>query len=277
MSYSGWTRVCVAAAWLALICSVAGAQNAPRPGSIRAVVRDATGLPISGADVAVTTEGGAPVEAKTGDSGSADLTNLTPGRYRLTIGAPGFDTAELVDLAVRPGNRLTREVTLKIAAFVEDVQVLPPVEDRTLTQAFTTELTDDQLASLPEDPDELAEVLAQLAGYDAEIRVDGFLDGTLPPGMQIQSVVIRYDMSATTSGGGPRVEIRTQPGGDRWRATMNARLRDDALDARNAFANERPAGRFETCTLVRTTPVPAPTRRTPLSVAAATWVPARSR
>lgn len=241
MGYVTWRRRLAAAA-LALVAVTASAQNQPRPGSIRVTVRDATGLPIFGAEVAVENDTGAIADARTDDNGTADVAGIAPGAYRLTVSSPGFDTATLTNLSVRAGNRLTRDLTLKIATFIEDVEVQPAVEDRTLTQSFTTQLTDDQLAALPEDPDELAEVLAQLAGYDAEIRVDGFLDSTMPNGTQIQSVVIRYDTSASTSGGGPRVEIRTQPGGDRWRATMSGRLRDDALDARNAFASERPSG-----------------------------------
>jgi hypothetical protein len=56
-------------------------------------------------------------------------------------------------------------------------------------------------------------------------------------------VRIRYDAaSAGSSGGGPRIEIRTQPGGDRWRTNASFRVRDEGLNARNAFAPERPQG-----------------------------------
>jgi hypothetical protein len=230
-----------------LWCTTPGIAQAARPGSLRIVVRDATGLPISGAEVVIAAAAGngASAEARTADNGTADVTGLAPGVYRLTISAPGFEAATLTDLNVRANGRLRRDVTLKIAAFVEDIEVQPAVEDRTLAEAFTTQLSDDQLAALPDDPDELAEVLAQLAGSDAEIRVDGFADDTLPPGTQIESVVIRYDVSASTSGGGPRVEVRTRPGGDRWRANMSGRVRDEALNARNAFADQRPSGQTQ--------------------------------
>ena len=106
---------------------------------------------------------------------------------------------------------------------MDQVDVLPVEADRQLDRAFATDLTAGEILALPEDPDELALVLAQLVGDDAEIRVDGFLDAALPPGTQIQSVRIRYDAaSASSSGGGPRIEIRTQPGGDRWRTNASA-------------------------------------------------------
>lgn len=237
-------RVLFAAVVLLVASSVtAPAQTPPRPGSLRMNVRDATGLPIAAAKVTITGADGVPTEKLTPESGIAEFTALPPGRYAIRVEAAGFDTLTLDSVEVRSGNRASRDVTLKIAAFVEDIDVVPADSDRQLADAFTTTLTDDQIAALPEDPDELAEVLAQLAGDGAEIRVDGFLDAELPPGTQIQSVVIRYDAaSAGSSGGGPRIEIRTQPGGDRWRGNMSVRVRDEAFNARNAFAATRPEG-----------------------------------
>jgi hypothetical protein len=227
-----------------LILPVGGfAQSAPRPGSLRIVVRDETNLPIAGAKVSVTAADGVAQEIATGDNGTAQSSSVAPGRVLIVIEAPGFEPLRIENVDVRSGNRTTRDVTLKIAGFLEDIEVLPADADRQLADAFTTALSEDQIAALPEDPDELAEVLAQLIGADADIRVDGFLDATLPPGTQIQSIVIRYDAaSAGSSGGGPRVEIRTQPGGDRWRGNMSVRVRDEALNARNAFASTRPDG-----------------------------------
>ena len=203
-------------------------------------VRDATALPIAAAKVTVAGANGIPHESTTSDRGIADIDDLPAGRYTVTIESPGFEPAALADVAIRNGARTSRDV-VKVQGKIEEVNVLPADADRLLTDAFTTTLTPEDIASLPEDPDELAEVLAQLAGLDAEIRVDGFADGALPPGTQIQSVRIRYDAaSAGSSGGGPRIEIRTQPGGDRWRTNASFRVRDEGLNARNAFAR-RPA------------------------------------
>lgn len=226
---------------LGALAARAAAQ--PRPGSLRVTVRDATALPIAAAKVTVAGADRIPHESTTSERGIADIEDLPPGRYTVTIESPGFEPAALAEVAIRNGARTSRDVELKIAAILEEVNVLPPDADRLLTDAFTTTLTPEDIASLPEDPDELAEVLAQLAGLDAEIRVDGFADGALPPGTQIQSVRIRYDAaSAGSSGGGPRIEIRTQPGGDRWRTNASFRVRDEGLNARNAFAPERPQG-----------------------------------
>jgi hypothetical protein len=241
----------VLATLLCLAGTLARAQSPPRPGSLRVVVKDATGLAISAARVIVTpatdshleTAAARPLESATSDSGTADIAALQPGLYRTVVESPGFETLTIADIRIRSGARTTREVTMSIAGFVEQVEVVPPEADRALSDAFTTDLTSDQIEALPEDPSELSEVLAQLAGTDAEIRVDGFLNGELPPGTEIQNIRIRWDAaSAGSSGGGPRVEIRTVPGGDRWRSTLSARFRDESLNARNAFSLERPSG-----------------------------------
>ena len=118
----------------------------------------------------------------------------------------------------------------------EEIDVSPPEDDTQLLGAFTEQLTAEQLAALPDDPEELAQVLQQLIGDDADIRVNGFAGGRLPPGTQIQDIRVRYDSASGTGNGGPRVEIRTRPGSGGWRNTFNMNMRDDSMNARNAFS-----------------------------------------
>ena len=120
--------------------------------------------------------------------------------------------------------------------------MLPPDEDTQLIGAFTEQLTADQIAALPDNPDELAQVLQQLVGDNADIRVNGFPGGRLPAGAQIQEVRVRYDDASGSGNGGPRIEVRTRPGSGRWRNNFNMNMRDDAMNARNAFSGERPSG-----------------------------------
>lgn len=241
---------------LALLTAPIAAQ-AQAPGSLRVTVRDATDLPIAGATVTMARLEPSPAEASggqvvpamppaldavTGPDGRALVEPLSPGVYRVIVAAPGFRSAEFTGLSIRSRTRLNRDVRLDIAGFVEQLDVAPPDEDRQVLDAFTTALTPEQIAALPEDPEELALVLQQMVGGDAEIRVDGFA-GALPPGVRIEDIRIRWDGGGAASGsGGPRIEIRTRPGGDRWRSNANVSLRDERLNARNAFASERPAG-----------------------------------
>jgi Carboxypeptidase regulatory-like domain len=220
----------------------ADAQAPPRPGSVRVVVRDATDLPVAAAVVSLTAADGSILRATTSQRGEAAFDGLRPGPYKGVIESPGFNQFDLGELTLQPGQRLSRTAVLTIAGFSEELAVAPAADDERLLNAFTTQLTDDQLAALPEDPEELALVLQQLLGDDADIRVDGFSGGRLPPGTQISDIRIRYDQASASSGGGPRVEIRTQPGGDRWRNNASLSVRDEALNARNPFADERPSG-----------------------------------
>ena len=143
---------------------------------------------------------------------------------------------------MRAGAQTSRNVVLEIASLAEEIDVLPPDDDAQLLGAFTEQLTAEQIAALPDDPEELAQVLQQLVGEDADIRVNGFSGGRLPPGTQIQEVRVRYDAASGSGNGGPRVEIRTRPGSGGWRNTFNMNMRDDSMNARNAFSGERPSG-----------------------------------
>jgi hypothetical protein len=213
-----------------------------RPGSLQISVRDSTDLPVADAQVTVTAPDGFLLKTATNQRGQAVLENLPPGTYSATVAREGFELLELSNLAVRSGGRTTRDIVLRIAAVLEQVDVAPDAPDSQLLDAFTSELSPDQLASLPDDPEELALVLQALAGADdAEIRVDGLTGGRLPPGTQIQDVRIRYDAAADSASGGPRIEIRTRPGGDRWRNNANASVRSSSLNARNAFSGQRPS------------------------------------
>ena len=228
---------------LAMLNASAAAQSLPlNRGTVRIAVRDATNLPISGAEVSLQAPDGSVLKAKANDSGVAGFEGVSPGRYSARVESAGFDALSIEPFSVPAGERVTRDVTLQVAGFAEQLDVTPAQDDQLLMNAFTRELSPEQLAALPEDPEELALVLQQLVGDDADIRVDGFSGGRLPPGTQIRDIRVRYDGGAASSGGGPRVEIRTTPGGDRWRNNAGVTLRDESLNARNAFSKARPTG-----------------------------------
>src|SRR5215208_2374222 len=77
-----------------------------------------------------------------------------------------------------------------------------------------------------------------MAGPGAVLRVNGFRGGRLPPKGQIQQIRFRRNMFAADAHepGFVSVDIVTKPGLDNWRGATNFGFRNDALNARNAFA-----------------------------------------
>ena len=88
----------------------------------------------------------------------------------------------------------------------------------------------------------MADQLAQMAGPGAQIFVDGFRGGRLPPKDQIQQIRFRTNSYAAEyhDAGMVRVEVITKPGMGGWRSRVTFGFRDESLNARNAFAEVRP-------------------------------------
>ena len=88
----------------------------------------------------------------------------------------------------------------------------------------------------------MASQLEQMAGPGAVLRVNGFSGGRLPPKSQIAEIRFRFDPYSAENheAGFPRVDIRTRPGNGNWRNNATATFRDESLNARNAFATEKP-------------------------------------
>jgi Carboxypeptidase regulatory-like domain len=235
-------RLTVLALTLGALPMRAQAQ-APRDTAVRIVVFDQSGGIIVNAVVRLLPiePAGQPVETTTNDQGEAVFTGLTAGRYAVSAGFPGFETRQIDDLRLRAGSSTRREMKLNLAKVAEDVVVGQDPRDRALdpkSNAFGNLLTRAQIEALPDDPDEMEEALKEMAGPGAVIRVDGFRGGRLPPKSQIQSIRFRRDLFAAENHGGGMVfvDIHTRPGGGPLRGSVDFTFRDEALNARNAFA-----------------------------------------
>lgn len=227
---------------LVSVPAVAQTPQSQRPATLRVVVHDPTDLPIEGANVALRAADGSTRRATTNSRGEASFENLRPSIYSGRVESVGFSPLPIEPFSIGSGSVVTREVMLRLAGYVEELNVTATPEDQQLMTAFTHQLSSDQVAALPEDPEELALVLRHLVGDDADVRVNGFSGGRLPPGTQIREIRIRYDGGAASSGGGPRVDITTTPGGDHWRNSVGVSVRDEAWSGRNAYTGGRPVG-----------------------------------
>ena len=228
---------------------LAGASAAPvfaqatRDAVLRVTVADQTGAVIVNAKVTIqpVEPVGPPVEVATDERGEAMVATLAPGRYSVRAEFPGFEPRQLDDLRLRAGSSTRREMKLNLAKVAEDVTVGQDPRDRALDprgNAFGNVLTREQIDALPDDPDDMEAALKEMGGPGATIRVDGFRGGRLPPKSQIQSIRFRRDLFAAENHGGGLVfvDIVTRPGGGPLRGSVDFTFRDEAMNARNAFA-----------------------------------------
>ena len=129
----------------------------------------------------------------------------------------------------RGANQVT--ITLPLA-IQEEVTVSDVDAAERRDNGFTTTLTPEEIEGLSDDPDEMAEQLAQMAGPGAQIFVDGFRGGRLPPKDQIQQVRFRTNSYAAEyhDAGMVRVEVITKPGMGNWRSRANFGFRDESMN-----------------------------------------------
>ncbi len=227
----------IVAALVALAAPVA-AQGQTGPATVRVVVKDATDLGLPHAQVVLVDESGVEYAAAVDAQGVAVVAGLQPGAYVLRVSAEGFQSIE-TPITVRRGTNATT-ATLAVAMSEEVIVADQAAEDRR-DNGFTQTLTADEIDALSDDPDEMAEQLAQMAGPGAQIFVDGFSGGRLPPKDQIQQIRINSNSYSAEyhQAGMVRIEVITRPGMGGWRGRANFGFRDESLNARNAFAETK--------------------------------------
>ena len=206
---------------------------------LRITVLDETAAVLPGATVLLVGDDGVEDTLQADDTGVVVANDLTPGSYTLGASFPGFRPASAAITLERGTNQTT--LTL-LVAIREEVRVTETDATERRDNGFTTTLTQDEIDGLSDDPDEMADQLAQMAGPGAQIFVDGFRGGRLPPKDQIQQVRFRTNSYAAEyhDAGMVRVEVITKPGMGAWRSRVTFGFRDESLNARNAFADVIP-------------------------------------
>jgi hypothetical protein len=189
--------------------------------------------------------------AVTNQQGAVVLANIPTGKYRLRVEAEHFEPRSQ-EIILKPG-QLQITVRLEIARIKDEVVVSQNARERSLdprSDTFTTILTAEQIANLPDDPAELKAELERMAGPGAVFLVDNFGGGRIPPKSQIRQIRFRRNSFAAEYHeiSGVVVEILTKPSTSGWHGSLGYGGRPSTLQARNAFAPFRiPEGlqRFE--------------------------------
>ncbi|MBI3951902.1 MAG: TonB-dependent receptor [Acidobacteria bacterium] len=234
------------ACWLMLACVPLLAQQ--RQDELSGLVLDQAGAVIVGAEVSLVDSEGKQWTAKTDKSGVFRIRQLAEGTYRLTVTAPGF--GPYVNPTLQLDEHLKQPVTITLTVVITEELNVEETAGVTLEPADNVSaivLRGEDLDALPDDPDELMDVLRQMAGPtagagDAQILVDGFeQQGGLPPKETIREIRINNNpFSAEYSEPGfGRIEILTRPGTESFRGGGYFDFNDESLNARNAFAPSR--------------------------------------
>ena len=215
------------------------AQTAAGGAVLRITVLDQTGARLVPAQVMLVDASGVERRAEVNGNGVAAFEGLTPGIYQVTAAADGFGTVRL-QFAVKRGDNQTT-MRLAIAGVEQTINVLGESAAQRRDNGFTQTLTADEIDALSDDPDEMADQLADLAGPGAQIYVDGFRGGRLPPKAQIQQ--IRFHSNSYSAeyhdAGMTRVEVITRPSTSGFRGQANTGFGPGALNSKNAFATEK--------------------------------------
>ncbi|MBO0797413.1 MAG: TonB-dependent receptor, partial [Blastocatellia bacterium] len=212
---------------------------------------DELGAAIPNAEVNLIGSDGRQRTTKSNANGEFAFPNAPPGVYTLTSAYKGFQTHVQEGVKV-PGVQL--KVVMAVATVNEAVETkadegVSVEPDQNMT---ATVLGEEFIENLPDNEDDLNDYLQALAGPaagaasggegSAEILVDGFSGGHLPPREAIQQIKINNSpFSAEFQNPGySRVEIITKPGFGDWRGGGGIGYRNANLDARNPFLDPKP-------------------------------------
>jgi len=233
---------------LLILCALPlGAQS---PGSVTGQITDETGSSIPAADVSVLKAGAIVKTVQTNEQGVFTAPNIPPGNYMVSVKHIGFAPIE-VKLPVAPGQRATLNMQLKLQTETQSVTVqgesVGTVSVDASQNANALVLKQAEIDALPDDPDDLASDLQQLAGPAAgpnggQIYIDGFTGGRLPPKESIREIRINQNPFSAEYDrlGYGRIEILTKPGTDKLHGQVFFNDSDGVFNARNPFLTVTP-------------------------------------
>jgi len=187
---------------------------------------------------------------KSGAAGAFAVTRFVPGRYSLSVDARGFTPTVVSDVLII-GDKVTTE-SLKLEISDESAVVVTTEDSEMSTSpdnnASALVIKGKDLDGLSDDPDDLQNELSALAGpaagpSGAQIYIDGFTGGQLPPKSSIREIRInRNPFSAQYDKlGYGRIEILTKPGTDKLRGSFMFSGNTKAFNSLNPFVTTEPS------------------------------------
>ncbi|MCI0485740.1 MAG: carboxypeptidase regulatory-like domain-containing protein [Blastocatellia bacterium] len=237
---------------LALIAAAAGlGQTPPDSFEVSGIVLDPSNAVIAGARVVLRREGVRSEKITTTDQeGRFRFGRVASGDYEIEAQKEGFKPS-ITRLKVGAKSPAPLRIILPIADLREEMAV--DRSNQTSTNPDENldviKLDREALKNLPVLGNDVIGSLANLLDASSvgsggpTVIVDGLeRPGKKVPASQIQEVRINqnpYSAEFSRPGRG-RIEVITRPGSPAWNGEFNFIFRDHRLDARNAFARERP-------------------------------------
>jgi outer membrane receptor for ferrienterochelin and colicin len=152
-------------------------------------------------------------------------------------------------VTIESGSTAQLSIQLSPAAGKQEVNVTAEADAISVEpdhNASATVVKDSDLDALPDDPDDLSDMLAQLAGPTADgntpsLMLDGFTGGTLPPKSTIKEIRLSQNpFSAEYDDlGFGRIEIITKPGTDSLHGSFQLTDSDSYFNSRNPYASNK--------------------------------------
>jgi hypothetical protein len=230
-------------------CIPAGAQSAT--GEVQGTVTDPTGALVQSAKVVLSGSDGGSKTATTGHDGTFRIAAVPAGKYTLVVTAKGFAPTTVDVVEVAPGKSVQQNLTLEIAVEQQQVEVTDDALGVSTSPDSNTSaivIKGKDLDALSDDPDELQSELTALAGPSAgpsgaQIYIDGFTGGQLPPKSSIREIRINQNPFSAHYDklGYGRIEILTKPGTNKVHGNLMVMGNDSAFNSLNPFVSEEPA------------------------------------
>jgi hypothetical protein len=157
---------------------LSNSANAQFRAGIQGTITDASGAPVPGATVVVTSqETGVAQETVSGDAGFFRISSLPPGRYRVTVTLPGFKEARAENVVVDAEEIRGLDLTLQPGEITEAVTVTAaPTVLRTENAEIAGTMTAVEIQRLPQvgrDPYELVRLTPGVFGLGARTATGG--------------------------------------------------------------------------------------------------------
>lgn len=237
-----------AAAALALVVTVAPAFSQSASTGIHGDVTDPSGAVIPNATITVTRPSGKQVATTTSSAtGAYSITKLAPGVYNVDITEQGFAPFHGESVKVSAGHLSKLDATLAIAVQKQQVNVHAQEQGVSInptSNVNSIDLKGAALNALSDDPDQLQNELEALAGpgagpNGAQIYIDGFSGGQLPPKSDIREIRINSNPFSAEYDrlGYGRIEIFTKAGTGSWHGGLHVMGNYSAFNSQNPILN----------------------------------------